>query len=215
MCLCCRAGNLSSPLDLVIADVRTRDRDRYLALLYAPEAVRPALFALHGLDLELASVVVGTSEAMIGEIRLAWWREALEGLDTGSVPAQPLLQLIAAEVLPRGIAGAELALLEDRWLGMIGTTDIPPAHVDGGGLLFGWSARLMGGDRAVGQALGRAWVLGDPAGLPNVSKMLRPLLALVRLATRDAARARAGRGVEDRGNLGRQWLLLKAIALGR
>ena len=77
------------------------------------------------------------------------------------------------------------------------------------------SACAVGGDSAAGQALGRAWVLGDPAGLPKVSKMLLPLWGLVRLATRDAARARAGRGVEVRGSLGRQWLLLKAIALGR
>ena len=71
-------------------------------MLYAPADVRPAWMALHGLDLELESVVAGTTEPMIGAIRLAWWREALQGLDAGKVPAQPLLQLIAAEVLPRG-----------------------------------------------------------------------------------------------------------------
>ena len=205
---------LTSPLDLIVADVRLRDRDRYLAVLYAPEAARSALFALHGLDLEMASIVVGTSEAMIGEIRLAWWREALEGLDTGVVPAQPLLQLLAAEVLPRGIGGTELAQLEDRWLGMIGTTDVPAAHVEGGERLFGWSACLLGGDTAVGRALGRAWVMGDPTGLPRVTSPLRPLLGLVRLAARDVARARRGQAVEPRGSLGRQLALLIAIALG-
>jgi hypothetical protein len=86
-------------------------------VLYAPEPVRPALFALHGIDLEMASVVVGTTEPMIGEIRLAWWREALQGLDEGRVPAQPLLALVAAELLRRGIKGADLAEIEDRWLG--------------------------------------------------------------------------------------------------
>jgi phytoene synthase len=61
--------------------------------------------------------VAGTTEPMIGEIRLAWWREACEGLDAGRVPAQPLLQLAADALLPAGIAGAELAAIEDRWLG--------------------------------------------------------------------------------------------------
>ncbi len=186
-----------------------------MALLYVPEALRPALFALHGLDLELASVVVGTTEAMIGEIRLAWWREALEGLDAGRVPAQPLLQLLAAEVLPRGISGADLAALEGRWLAMIGTYDVPAAHVEGGARLFGWSARLLGDDAVVGAALGRAWVLGDDAGLPKVSAALRPLLGLVRLAVRDAMGARGGKPVEARGSLGRQLAVLKVIALGR
>jgi phytoene synthase len=213
---------LSPALDLVIADVRQRDRDRYLALLYAPEAVRPALFALHGLDLELASVVIGTSEPMIGAIRLAWWREALQGLGTGAVPAQPLLQLIAAQLLGRGISCDALAALEARWCEMIGTTDIPDAHVEGGSQLFGLSARLLDGDEALGGLLGRAWVLGDDSGLQPATKpqratptALRPLLGLVRLAQRDAARARTGRGPETRGGLGRQLVLLKAIALGR
>ena len=137
---------LLTPFDLVSADVRTRDRDRYLSVLYAPAPVRPAWMALHGLDLELESVVAGTTEPMIGAIRLAWWREALEGLDAGKVPAQPLLQLIAAEVLPRGVSGAELAGLEDRWAELIGAEAVPESHFAGGGDLFAFLARLAGGD---------------------------------------------------------------------
>src|SRR5688500_15300158 len=88
--------------------VRDRDRDRYLATLYAPAAVRPALFALHALDIELAAVVDPTTEPMLGQIRLAWWREQLQALDSGGVAAQPTLAALAAEVLPRGISGASL-----------------------------------------------------------------------------------------------------------
>lgn len=206
---------LTSNLDLVIADIRQRDRDRYLSVLYAPAQLRPALFALHGLDLEFAAVVVGTTEPMIGQIRLAWWREAIEALDHGTVPAQPLLQVIAAQLLPRGIAGAELALLEDRWLDMIGTMDVPPSHVAGGGRLFALAARVLGGDPELGDKIGRAWVAGDAAGLPNIPASLRPLFGLVRLAERDADLARRGAETEARGSLGRQWTLLKAIAFGR
>ena len=129
MCLCRGSGLIPASLDIVIAQVRERDRDRYLSVLYAPEAARAGLFGLHGLDLELASVVAGTTDAMIGEIRLAWWREALEGLDAGPAPAQPLLQLIAAEVLPLGITGASLAGLEDRWRCLIGSAGVPAAQI--------------------------------------------------------------------------------------
>jgi phytoene synthase len=176
--------------------------------------VRPALFALHGLDLELEAVVAGTTEPMIGEIRLAWWREALQGLDAGRVPAQPLLQLVAAELLPRGIDGGVLAGLEDRWLPMIGADALPPAHVAGGATLFGLAARLLGGDTALGETIGRAWVLGNGSGLPRIPTPLRSLSGLVRLAERDAARAKGGLPPETPGSLGRQWLLFKAIVLG-
>lgn len=194
------------------AAVRERDRDRYLSVLYAPAGVRAALMALHGLDLEMASVVVGTTEPMIGEIRLAWWREALEGLDRGVVPAQPLLALIAEQPVPLGVSGAELAGIEDRWLGMIGSEDVPQAHVAGGGDLFALAARLLGGDEAEGRRLGEAWVLGE--NVARVAGVLRPLLGLVRLAVRDATRARAGLPVETRGSLARQAVLLKAVAFG-
>jgi phytoene synthase len=205
---------LTTNLDLVIADLRQRDRDRYLAALYVPADVRPALIALFGIDAELGAVVAGTTEPMIGEIRLAWWREALEGLDTGTVPAQPLLQLVAAELLPRGISGAALAGLEDRWLGMIGNSEVPPAHIEGGGTLFGLAAHLLGSDAALGTQLGEAWVTGDASGLSRVPAALRPLLGLVQLAARDVALAEQGAPPEAAGSLARQWLLLKTIALG-
>ncbi len=204
---------LNSDLDIVTAEVRDGDRDRYLSVLYAPAAVRPALMALFGLDLALERVVAGTTEPMIGAIRLAWWREALEGLDAGRVPAQPLLALIAAELLPRGIAGAKLALIEDRWAGLIGSDAVPDSFVAGGGQLFGWAARLLGGDAAQADGLGRAWAAGEAPVRGAVP--LRPLFGLAVLAARDAARARAGGAREARGSLGRQWRLLVAIALGR
>ncbi len=214
-----RSGPTSN-LDIVTADVKARDRDRYLSVLYAPEAARPALLALHGLDLELAQVVASTSEPMLGEIRLAWWRDALAALDSGQVPAQPLLALIAAEVLPRGITGAELAVLEDRWLGLIGNDAVPAAHVTGGGCLFALLARICGGEASEAQRLGEAkrlgeaWAEGAPPARP-VAPVLRPLFGLACLAERDAAHARAGRPREPRGSTARQWRLLVAVALGR
>lgn len=192
--------------------MRARDRDRYLSVLYASGAVRPALFALHGIDLEMAAIVAGTTESMIGEIRLAWWREALEGLDQGVVPAQPLLGLAAEALVPHAVSGADLAQIEDRWLGMIDSDSVPPAHVTGGGWLFALAARLLAADENMGQALGEAWVLGEvPARVPGA---LRPLAGLAKLSARDAVRARAGLAREMRGSLGRQGVLLKAVLLG-
>ena len=89
--------------------VEVADRDRWLSVLYAPAALRRALFAIHALDLELAKLATTTSDAMLGAIKLAWWRERLVDLDAGVVPAQPVLRALAADVLPRGVSGAVLA----------------------------------------------------------------------------------------------------------
>lgn len=206
-------GASLTDLEIITAELQARDRDRWLACLYAPASARPALIALFALDCELAQLVASTTDAMLGEIRLAWWRERLQELDAGKAPAQPLLGALLAHARP-AISGADLAGLEDRWLALIGSDAVPPAHIDGGGLLFALAAKLLGGDEAMAQGMGRAWVLGAP--LPQrVASPLRPLAGLVALSARDAARARAGSPREARGSLARQWRLLKAVALGR
>ncbi len=212
-------GASLTDLEIIAAELKARDRDRWLASLYAPASARPGLMALFALDCELAQLVAGTTDPMIGEIRLAWWRERLQDLDSGRAPAQPLLQALLAHVQPV-VPGRELALLDDRWLGLIGSDAVPEAHISGGGMLFAQAARLMGGDAGEADALGRAWAIGALdalGGSPAVrtSPPLRPLRALAALSARDAARQRAGLAKEPRGSLPRQWRMLKAVATGR
>lgn len=57
--------------------VRRTDPDRYLAALFAPAERRPLLFALYAFNHELARIGDTVREPMMGEIRLAWWREAV------------------------------------------------------------------------------------------------------------------------------------------
>src|SRR5579863_8876861 len=79
--------------------VRTVDRDRYLATLFAPSQDRGALFALYAFDGELARVRDAAREPLPGEIRLQWWSEVLGGERDGEAGANPvataLLQTIA------------------------------------------------------------------------------------------------------------------------
>lgn len=221
--------NHSSAPDPCADLVRTSDRDRWLATLYAPQAVRPALLAVHALDLELAKVAATTTEPMIGRMRLAWWRERLEGLDRGEVPAQPVLQALARDVLPRGVAGAELAAFEDAWLDVLGGPSDGAAlarHVAArGGAVFGALAALLDDDRAAGEALGASWAAGEAARAgwgavdvpspPRAPPALRSLAGLAALGRRDVARAVAGQSLEPRGAAARQWLLLRAATFGR
>ena len=70
--------------------VRAGDPDRYYATLFAPAAVRPHLFALYAFSLTIARVREAVSAPMAGEIRLQWWRDALQGEARGDVRANPV-----------------------------------------------------------------------------------------------------------------------------
>ena len=60
------------------AKVRRLDADRWLAAQFAPAEARGRLVALYAFHQEIARVGELVSEPMLGEIRLAWWREALD-----------------------------------------------------------------------------------------------------------------------------------------
>ncbi|SFL54102.1 phytoene/squalene synthase family protein [Methylobacterium pseudosasicola] len=70
--------------------VRDGDPDRYYATLFAPAAARPHLFALYAFSLTIARVREAASNPMAGEIRLQWWRDALQGEARGDVRANPV-----------------------------------------------------------------------------------------------------------------------------
>ena len=220
--------------------VRERDRDRWLATLYAPAAVRPALFALHALDLELAAVVATTTEAMLGEIRLAWWREALARLDTAPPPAQPVLAALAEQVLPLGVRGRALEPLEDAFLSLLIDERLAGRALDDyldrrGGTLFAACATVLGVAQPSARALGRVWALGqlvregvkappvDPddarriAGAAFPAKLappLRPLAALAGFAVADVARALGGRRAAVPGSVAHQARMMWRVLIG-
>ncbi|MDN5927681.1 MAG: phytoene/squalene synthase family protein [Hyphomicrobiales bacterium] len=82
--------------------VREGDRDRYLSVLFAPEAKRPALFALYAFNVEIARVRDLIHEPMPGEIRLQWWRDAIvgEAPAAGNPVAEALIRAIHEYELP-------------------------------------------------------------------------------------------------------------------
>jgi len=84
--------------------VRRHDPDRYFAALFAPEHPRRFLFALYALNVELARVGETVREAMLADIRLAWWRETVEEARAGKprshAVARALAEVFAAVALP-------------------------------------------------------------------------------------------------------------------
>lgn len=90
-----------------VAQVRQLDPDRYLTVLFAPAARRPALFALYAFNLEIARTAEVVSEAPLGLMRLQWWRDALEAIDAGQPPQHPVAERLAEAIrdhdLDRGL----------------------------------------------------------------------------------------------------------------
>ena len=82
--------------------VRTQDRDRYIANLFAPEPARRHLMALHAFNVEVARVREVVSDPALGEIRLQWWRDAIGAADAGGNPiATALVRTMARFSLPK------------------------------------------------------------------------------------------------------------------
>jgi phytoene synthase len=78
--------------------LRKADYDRFLAIQLAPPALRPLLYAVTVFNHELACIAETVSEPMLGAIRLAWWREALEEIVGGKSPRNHPVILALAKV---------------------------------------------------------------------------------------------------------------------
>jgi phytoene synthase len=154
---------------------------------------------LFALDDAMADVVAQSTQPALAAIKLAWWRERLEELDRGKVPAEPRLQAAASELLPRGISGASLASLESGWAALLEEQPDAEAVLAGGEVFFTLAAGLLGAQppeyltiaarlHAAGKLTRRGLA---PDGLfvltqsPRVPRRLRPLTALAVLARRD------------------------------
>ena len=92
--------------------VRTADKDRFLATLFAPADKRGPLFALYAFNAEIASVRDRAREPMPGEIRLQWWRDVINGERTGEAAANPIAAALS-EIIAR------FSLPEQRLLDLI------------------------------------------------------------------------------------------------
>ena len=76
--------------------VRRRDEDRWLSAQYASAEDRTRLTVLYAFHQELTQIPAAVSEPPLGEIRLQWWREALdEALSGQKVRAHPVVQALA------------------------------------------------------------------------------------------------------------------------
>ena len=148
--------------------VRENDPDRFFCALFAPSAKREPLFALYAFNHELARAREAVSEPALGEIRLRWWREALDGAEAGTPRRHEVVEALAEtwSLFDRSLLDA---MIDARAADM---APEPPVTLDdmadrgarsAGGLML-QAARLLGeeGDRieTVCAEAGRATALG-------------------------------------------------------
>lgn len=213
--------------------------DLGLALFYIPRPQRQPVSDLFALDAALGNVVRTTREPMVGRIRLAWWRERLEELDQGMVPAEPQLEATARLIAASPLTGAMLAGLAERWEPLLDpfpwSGETVGAIAARGSSLFAFAAAVLGGvDHKCAELAGSLWSLVDVAQhcsdaearflLVDVARAraaefrgtaepsLRPLTMLGLLARRDIERWPE---VEPPATPGRAWVLVRHKLTGK
>jgi len=96
----------TAALEACAALVRRADPDRYFASLFAPAEIRPYLFALYAFNHELARIGETVHEPMMGQIRLQWWREAIDGARRGQSGRRSSDQKLLNCAAPSGCSAA-------------------------------------------------------------------------------------------------------------
>lgn len=136
-----------------------------LALAWSREKVRGPLTMALQLDRRLARIVARTTEPMLGQMRLAWWREAL-----GKPPGERPRGDAVLDGLGLHWAGREAALVQmvDAWEVLVTAQSLGTAEAgmlgEGRGAFFAALApESTAAEAARLAAAGRAWALADAA----------------------------------------------------
>ena len=167
-----------------------------LAAGYAPARARGLWTALLTLDERLARAALGATDPMIGQLRLAWWRDRLREPASDWPAGEPLLAALRAWEAERGV----LEGLVDGWERTIGgdpsddeRARCVAARTDAVVAL----SRLLGCEGAEVAPAARDWAQADlalrlgegaDARLPlrRLPRAMRPLAILAELAGRPA-----------------------------
>jgi phytoene synthase len=193
---------------------RENERDLWLAALFAPERLRPHLHALAAFAHETRGVAARVREPLAGEMRLAWWREALAGARPAEAAGAPIaaaaIDTMAKFALPvAAFDGLLQALTFDVYDDAMESLEALEAYgIATAGALAALRAQVLAegretGARAASDAAGAGLALAD-AVLDFALGRRRPMLAPRALFDRHGislAEARAGGGEGARATL--------------
>lgn len=214
--------------------IRERDRDLWLACLFAPQPARKHIHSVYAYALEAADVRARVTQPTLGEMRLRWWTDALGEEGGEGARAHPVADALIDTATRFDLSREELAALADAHVADLYDDPMPDlatledycraTHA----APMRWAARILGASPSTafedaGIALGLTHVLRAPPGafLPADilsrhggdihvdSRGLRGALAELRAAAgkRYESARRAARGLDA----GREALLPAAI----
>ncbi len=192
--------------DVIRMTARAFEQDRYLSALLAPRQVRSDLITLYAFAGDIGRIPSVVSDPMIGEIRLQWWRDALEagrrGQDSGHPICDRMVDVARRHALPDGL----LLGVVDSQSGLVQGAVIEDdqglkaylAKRESGLFALAWRI-LEGPDRGeeppmlqeAGQVYGRARLLSEFAGRLAEGQLVLPLEYLGRFGV-DVAALRRG-----------------------
>ena len=182
-----------------------------LALTYANSDVKAPFALLMAFDSRLADVVLTSSEPMIAQLKLAWWRDALSAARDKRPKGEPMLALLSEIESAERVKGvpSDMLSLVDAWEILSVQEDAQLEHFSDhrGDAVFKSFARWNGA--AVTQDIemaGRRWSLADMMARTGrsdisvspqpvrLSRPLRPLTILERGAVGELQSGRQGAG---------------------
>ncbi|HKL70365.1 phytoene/squalene synthase family protein [Salibaculum sp.] len=179
--------------------VERGDPDRFLATMAAPPGARGVLFPLYAFNIEVSRAPWVTEEPMIAEMRLQWWRDALDEIAAGgpvrshevTLELARVLDAPAARALDRTVAARRWDIYKDPFEDAAHFED----YLDATAAELMWQAvRLLGGPVEAEHHVRR---LGHGTGLVRFLQAVPELEARGRIplvdgraeAIRDLARA--------------------------
>jgi phytoene/squalene synthetase len=218
------------PAELMRTHVRESDYARFLCAQFAPPGLRTGLYSVAAFSAEAERIPARVNEPAMGQLRVAWWREALEHIEAGSPPDHPLALALAATVPAlaggrthfetildtldasfasgeaSGTQGALGVAVQRAWMELLGVRDAPAA------------------DAAAHAA--QAWALAttDPEGAVTHIASARELRrrvpaaglpAMLLAALAEQAVRRTQRNVPAAGPLAMQAVLVRSALFGR
>jgi 15-cis-phytoene synthase len=137
---------------------RSGEPDRYLAATLAPPVVRDDLVALAAFLAEIGRIAHEVSDPKLGEIRIEWWREALQSSRDGILSGNPIADAFGAVVDRHGLSHHGIEGLLDAHVH--GLYPAPPGDTAAlqletalrEGTAFELAAKILGDDSGDGAA---------------------------------------------------------------
>lgn len=153
--------------------LRERDRDLWLASLFAPAEARPFVQAIYAFVVEARDIRARVSQPLLGEMRLRWWADAIDAANSDA-RAHPVAGALLAAAdrfdLPRdelvGLVEAHIFDLYDDPMPDLAALEDYCRRTAINPML--WTARALGGGAApaflsAGRALGLTRALREPS----------------------------------------------------